>query len=253
MVRDARGDGIQANQTAHSDRQRYERHSRLSAGVAAGQEQQTRCSSLPSAETGEVLFQLKGCAGCHTGAHTLAKRVAFRTVSDFSAAMWNHSSMMKQSGELRPEEMKRLVGYVWSLQFAADTGDSARGAKVFAAKACGSCHTNGPGPKICRHGPRRLYAHRVAHPARSSHAAEDAVVEAGLACHQGWRDGRPARLPESGQVGSTGQCHPPKKFARCKAAPRRPSVFALCLPAVFEPAPADVVRARRECSLSETL
>lgn len=101
-----------------------------------------------SAETGETLFQVKGCAGCHTGARTLEKRVAFRTVSDFSAAMWNHAGVMKQSGELNPEEMKRLVGYVWSLQFAASSGDAARGAKVFAAKACGSCHTSGPGPRI---------------------------------------------------------------------------------------------------------
>ncbi len=37
-----------------------------------------------SAETGELLFQVKGCADCHKGTHTLAKRVAFRTVSDFS-------------------------------------------------------------------------------------------------------------------------------------------------------------------------
>ncbi len=101
-----------------------------------------------SAETGEMLFQVKGCADCHKGARSLAKRVAFRTVSDFSASMWNHSGMMKQSGELRPEEMKRLVGYVWSLQFAAESGDAARGGKVFAAKACAGCHTNGPGPKI---------------------------------------------------------------------------------------------------------
>jgi mono/diheme cytochrome c family protein len=101
-----------------------------------------------SAETGEMLFQVKGCADCHKGAHTLAKRVGFRTVSDFSAAMWNHAGMMKQSGELRPEEMKRLVGYIWSLQFAAESGNSARGAKVFAAKACAGCHTSGPGPKI---------------------------------------------------------------------------------------------------------
>ena len=101
-----------------------------------------------SAETGEMLFQVKGCADCHKGTHTLAKRVAFRTVSDFSAAMWNHAGMMKQSGELRPEEMKRLVGYVWSLQFAAESGNIARGAKVFASKACATCHTSGPGPKI---------------------------------------------------------------------------------------------------------
>jgi mono/diheme cytochrome c family protein len=101
-----------------------------------------------SAETGETLFQVKGCAGCHTGARTLEKRVAFRTVSDFSAAMWNHAGLMKQSGELNPEEMKRLVGYVWSLQFAATSGNTARGAKVFATKNCAGCHTSGPGPKI---------------------------------------------------------------------------------------------------------
>ena len=101
-----------------------------------------------SAETGETLFQVKGCAECHQGAHTLARRPAFRTVSDFSAAMWNHSNMVKQPVELNPEEMKRLVGYVWSLQFVATTGDSARGAKVFASKACADCHTSGPGPKI---------------------------------------------------------------------------------------------------------
>lgn len=101
-----------------------------------------------SPETGEVLFQAKGCADCHKGARTLAKRVAFRTVADFSASMWNHADKMKQSGELRPEEMKRLVGYIWSLQFAAESGDSARGAKVFAAKGCAGCHTSGPGPNI---------------------------------------------------------------------------------------------------------
>lgn len=101
-----------------------------------------------SAETGEMLFQAKGCAGCHQGARTLAKRVALRPVSEFSAAMWNHSNMLKQPVELNPEEMKRLVGYLWSLQFAATGGDAGRGAKVFASKDCASCHTNGPGPKI---------------------------------------------------------------------------------------------------------
>lgn len=101
-----------------------------------------------SAETGEMLFQVKGCADCHKGTQTLAKRVAFRTISDFSASMWNHAGLMKQPNELRPEEMKRLVGYVWSLQFAAESGSSERGAKVFIAKGCAGCHSSGPGPKI---------------------------------------------------------------------------------------------------------
>ena len=101
-----------------------------------------------SAETGAMLFQAKGCADCHKGALSLDKRASFGSVSEVAAAMWNHAGAMKQSGELRPEEMKRLTGYVWALRFASERGDTARGAKVFAAKGCGSCHTNGPGPKI---------------------------------------------------------------------------------------------------------
>jgi mono/diheme cytochrome c family protein len=101
-----------------------------------------------SAETGAMLFQIKGCADCHKGARSLDKLASFGSVSEVAAAMWNHAGAMKQSGELRPEEMKRLTGYVWSLRFASESGDTARGAKVFAAKGCISCHANGPGPKI---------------------------------------------------------------------------------------------------------
>ena len=101
-----------------------------------------------SAETGETLFDVKGCNSCHKGQHSLVKRIAFRSVSDFAASMWNHTVPMKQQPELRPEEMKRLVGYIWSLQFAADTGDAAKGAKVFAAKGCNGCHDGGTAPVI---------------------------------------------------------------------------------------------------------
>ena len=95
-----------------------------------------------------MLFQEKGCVDCHKGNLSLERRAAFGSVSQVAAAMWNHSSSMKQSSELRPEEMKRLTGYIWALRFASEGGDAAHGARVFDAKGCGSCHTNGPGPKI---------------------------------------------------------------------------------------------------------
>ena len=101
-----------------------------------------------SAETGATLLEVKGCTGCHKGNLSLEKRAQFGSVSEVAAAMWNHSSSMKQSSELRPEEMKRLVGYIWALRFASEGGDAVRGAKVFAAKGCASCHTGGPGPNI---------------------------------------------------------------------------------------------------------
>lgn len=96
-----------------------------------------------SPETGELLFQVKGCAGCHKDITTLAKPGGFRTASDFAASMWNHSSKMQMKSELRPEEMKRLVGYLWALQFAAEGGTAARGAKVFESKGCNGCHGKG--------------------------------------------------------------------------------------------------------------
>ncbi|WP_321474870.1 c-type cytochrome [uncultured Paludibaculum sp.] len=101
-----------------------------------------------SPTTGEELFQAKGCIGCHVGDNSLAKKTSLRTASEFAASMWNHSSKMKQQSELRPEEMRRLVGYIWSLQFANDNGTAARGQKVFEARGCGNCHDQGSAPKL---------------------------------------------------------------------------------------------------------
>lgn len=99
-----------------------------------------------SAATGEELFKLKGCAGCHAGAKALGKG-ALRTTADFAAAMWNHPQKPPRNSELRPEEMTRLVGYVWSLQFANEGGDPGRGARTFEAKGCAGCH-KGAAPKL---------------------------------------------------------------------------------------------------------
>ncbi len=101
-----------------------------------------------SAETGETLFKAKGCAGCHTGARSLAKPGVLRSTADLAAAMWNHPVLAEQKSPLRPEEMKRLVGYVWTLQFSDEGGAWARGSKVFESKGCMGCHTNGPGPRL---------------------------------------------------------------------------------------------------------
>ncbi len=97
-----------------------------------------------SAETGKQLFSLKGCAGCHQGNKSLERRGGARTMNDFAAAMWNHSRSMRQKApELRPEEMQRLVGYVWSLQFFQDPGNAARGKRVFEGR-CAACHNTPP-------------------------------------------------------------------------------------------------------------
>jgi mono/diheme cytochrome c family protein len=96
-----------------------------------------------SAETGERLFDLKGCAGCHTGALAIKNRPVRSSLTDFAAAMWNHASRMKQPPtDLNYEEMRRLVGYLFSVRFFEERGDQARGRRVFTSKNCASCHDN---------------------------------------------------------------------------------------------------------------
>jgi mono/diheme cytochrome c family protein len=94
-----------------------------------------------SAVTGEELFNAKGCAKCHSGANSLVDKFRNRTLTDFAAAMWNHGRKGNPpQPELRAEEMRRLVGYLWSLQYFEAKGDSGRGKTVFGKKMCASCH-----------------------------------------------------------------------------------------------------------------
>jgi mono/diheme cytochrome c family protein len=94
-----------------------------------------------SAETGQMLFELKGCVGCHTGKLSLQNRFANRTLTDFAVAMWNHAPKMATTfPELRTEEMRRIVGYLWSQQLFGERGRPGRGKKVYSAKKCATCH-----------------------------------------------------------------------------------------------------------------
>jgi cytochrome c551/c552 len=97
-----------------------------------------------SAETGETLFAAKGCAGCHQGASALPKPGTFGSAADFAASMWNHSAAMKQPMPLRPEEMTRLTGYLFSKQFEQPSGDASRGERLLQAKSCNGCHKAAP-------------------------------------------------------------------------------------------------------------
>lgn len=94
-----------------------------------------------SAETGKMLFAVKGCEKCHSGKNTLVDKVSGRSMTDFAAAMWNHGPKMGVAlPELRSEEMRRLVGYLWSIQYFEPRGDAGRGKLVWERKLCASCH-----------------------------------------------------------------------------------------------------------------
>lgn len=99
-----------------------------------------------SASTGAELFKVKGCAGCHAGARQLGKSGP-KSNAELAAALWNHPGKAPKNSELRPEEMTRLVGYIWTLQFANEGGNAAAGAKAFVSKGCNACHASGM-PKL---------------------------------------------------------------------------------------------------------
>jgi mono/diheme cytochrome c family protein len=93
------------------------------------------------AESGEKLFVSKGCAACHRGALTLEARPTRYSLTDFAAAMWDHSfRTVHNPPPLSYEEMRLLVGYLVSTQFYEERGDLKQGKRVFAAKRCGACH-----------------------------------------------------------------------------------------------------------------
>ncbi len=97
--------------------------------------------AVASAETGETLFREKGCAACHTGVRSLAGKGGGRTLTDLAAAMWNHvPEMGAKSRTLRAEEMTRLVGYLWSIQYFDEAGDPAAGLTTAVNNGCVSCH-----------------------------------------------------------------------------------------------------------------
>jgi cytochrome c551/c552 len=93
-----------------------------------------------SEDTGARLVEEKGCVACHPGAQAWQGKVRYTTAAEIAAAMWNHAARMKHSGEMRPEEMRRIVGYLWSRQWEKEGGDAKKGEAAFRQKGCAGCH-----------------------------------------------------------------------------------------------------------------
>ncbi len=93
---------------------------------------------LAPVEAGHVLFQAKGCAGCHQGNLSLENRIPLSMMANLSAAMWNHALIpVERRPPLSYNDMSGLVSYMWSMQ---DQGDRRRGRRVFFRMRCAACH-----------------------------------------------------------------------------------------------------------------
>jgi mono/diheme cytochrome c family protein len=138
---------------------------------------------------GETLFDSKNCSKCHTLGRTEAGKVdllrraeRFHTLVDFATAMWDHGPQMKQRSAkaniafpaFQENEMSDLLAYLFDKHYFDEHGDAGRGARVYKARQCGTCHEKGEGgapalaqfrgrvsplfmtSALWRHGPRML-------------------------------------------------------------------------------------------------
>jgi mono/diheme cytochrome c family protein len=109
---------------------------------------------FPPSDTGEALFQSKGCARCHTGTLALETRLRNQTLTQIVVDMWNHQPNMhnNETPTFSQEEMRQILAYIWARQYFRGDGNTERGKKVFAEKKCGTCHDNSStgAPKLAK-------------------------------------------------------------------------------------------------------
>jgi len=99
--------------------------------------------SLPEAASGKLAFA-QNCAQCHTGPMALENRASNQTWMDLGAGMWNHAPLMKTAQKplpaVSPEDMRKILAWVWDVQYQGPHGNEAAGLRVFADAGCVSCH-----------------------------------------------------------------------------------------------------------------
>jgi mono/diheme cytochrome c family protein len=100
--------------------------------------------SNTSGETGDLVFQAKGCPMCHVGNLALENRLKNMTLTAIAVDMWNHAPrMMAQPPTMSPAEMRELLSYLWMRQFVYPGGNIAQGKQVFTQRHCADCHAGG--------------------------------------------------------------------------------------------------------------
>jgi mono/diheme cytochrome c family protein len=95
--------------------------------------------TVPDPALGKPLFDAN-CAQCHKASLSLDRRLSNMTLNDVAAEMWNHVSRMLPIPMTDLEDMRKIVAYVWELQYLGTSGNGGRGRKVFVEKRCAVCH-----------------------------------------------------------------------------------------------------------------
>jgi mono/diheme cytochrome c family protein len=95
--------------------------------------------SLPEAASGKIPFE-HNCQLCHQGPRALETRLANKTFLDIGAGVWNHVPLMGPFPTVSEADMRKILAYVWELQYRGPEGNVTQGQLAFAAKGCAVCH-----------------------------------------------------------------------------------------------------------------
>ena len=97
--------------------------------------------SLPEAATGKLPFT-RNCQQCHRGRLALDARLANKTFLDIGAGVWNHVPLMGAFPTVPEADLRKILAYVWDVQYRGPEGNVSRGELAFTAKGCIGCHSD---------------------------------------------------------------------------------------------------------------
>lgn len=107
----------------------------------AGPEEAAGHLALPEPILGKPLFD-SNCRQCHGQIVSLQDRLSNKTLMEIAAGMWNHLPRMLPLPMVAPEDMRKVIAYVWQLQYLGPSGNVGRGTRVFKQKGCAACHSD---------------------------------------------------------------------------------------------------------------
>jgi mono/diheme cytochrome c family protein len=94
---------------------------------------------LPEPESGKPLFDVN-CGLCHRDSLSLAMNLRNKTWMDIGAGIWNHSQKIPTVRMVASDDMRKILAYVWQMQYDGPPGNRVLGQKAFIEKGCIECH-----------------------------------------------------------------------------------------------------------------
>ena len=82
-------------------------------------------SALPDPAAGKPAFD-QNCGSCHAGPLALETLLANATWVDIGAGMWNHVPLMRRVPSITEDDMRKILAYVWDLQYRGPQGGQPR-------------------------------------------------------------------------------------------------------------------------------